>query len=460
MSENTKINNRSMSGQLLNRGFKLLDIILMSACFRYTWLHSYSWRMYYPFFKRGNWYIVIIFFLLYTVLVRLYDGLALSYKKPSELIYSQGLSALITNFFMYLIIMLLIRDYTVNPVPLLICLGFQILIATVWSNLMTLLYFHVFKKKKAIIVWDERKGLDSVIEEHGLNTKFDIEKIYNIDEIKSKISLLDGADVIFLAGIHSKARNIIIKYCVEHDIISMIIPRVGDMLMAGAHRMRILHLPILQLERYNPSPEYLFIKRLFDIVVSLIAIIILSPFMLITAIAIKLDGGPALYKQTRLTKDGKEFKVLKFRSMRVDAEKDGVARLSTGENDDRITKVGHVIRAIRFDELPQLFNILIGDMSIVGPRPERPEIAKEYYKNLPEFSLRLQCKAGLTGYAQVYGKYNTDPYDKLLMDLMYISHPSIVDDIAIMFGTIKILFMKDSTEGISEGQTVAGGKNE
>lgn len=197
-------------------------------------------------------------------------------------------------------------------------------------------------------------------------------------------------------------------------------------------------------------------KRAIDIVVSLIAAIILSPVFLITAIAIKAtDHGPIFYKQVRLTKDGKEFKILKFRSMRVDAEKDGVARLSTGENDNRITSVGKIIRACRVDELPQLFNILKGDLSIVGPRPERPEIASQYYKEMPEFALRLQAKAGLTGYAQVYGKYNTTPYDKLTMDLMYIAHPSIVEDLKIMLSTVKILFLPESTEGVAENQITA-----
>ena len=153
--------------------------------------------------------------------------------------------------------------------------------------------------------------------------------------------------------------------------------------------------------------------------------------------------------------DGKQFEILKFRSMRVDAEKDGVARLSTGDKDDRITKVGHIIRACRLDELPQLLNILKGDLSVVGPRPERPEIAAQYCEEMPEFALRLQAKAGLTGYAQVYGKYNTTPYDKLQMDLMYIAHPSLIEDLKIMLATVKILFMPESTEGVSEGQTTA-----
>ena len=178
--------------------------------------------------------------------------------------------------------------------------------------------------------------------------------------------------------------------------------------------------------------------------------------MLITAVVIKLyDHGPALYKQTRLTTGGKEFKILKFRSMRVDAEKDGVARLSTGENDDRITPIGKVIRAIRFDELPQLFNILKGDMSIVGPRPERPEIAAQYEETLPAFRLRLQVKAGLTGYAQLFGRYNTDPYDKLELDLIYINKMNILLDLQIVCMTIKVLFQKESTKGVEEGQVTA-----
>ena len=164
------------------------------------------------------------------------------------------------------------------------------------------------------------------------------------------------------------------------------------------------------------------------------------------------DGGPVFYKQVRLTKDGNQFKIIKFRSMRVDAEKDGVARLSTGDKDPRITPVGRFIRAIRMDELPQLLNILWGDMTIVGPRPERPEIAAEYEKFLPGFNLRLQVKAGLTGYAQVYGKYNTNPYEKLEFDLLYINQMNLLTDLELMFNTFRILFSRESTEG-AESQT-------
>ena len=231
---------------------------------------------------------------------------------------------------------------------------------------------------------------------------------------------------------------------------ALVIPRIGDAIMSAAEPIHMLHLPILDCRRCTLSTEYRLVKRAIDVLISGIALILLSPVMLATALAIKRDGGPVFYKQVRLTKDGKKFNILKFRSMCVDAEKYSGAVLSAGENDPRITKVGRIIRACRIDELPQLINILKGDMSLVGPRPERPEIAAEYEKELPEFALRLQVQAGLTGYAQVYGKYNTTPYDKLLMDLIYIARHSLLEDLCILLATLKILTSKESTEGIGE----------
>lgn len=299
--------------------------------------------------------------------------------------------------------------------------------------------------------------MEDLIGEYGLNKKFKIEKTATVEDCLSRdLDILSGIKVAFLCGVHSHDRNTILKYCIASGIQVYMLPRIGDLLMSSAKPMHLFHLPILRVTRYNPSPEFLFLKRLFDIVISGTALLVFSPVMLVVAIAIKLtDGGPVFYKQCRLTKNGKPFMVHKFRSMRVDAESDGVARLSTGDKDDRITPVGRFIRKVRLDELPQLIDILKGDMSVVGPRPERPEIAAEYMEELPEFSLRLQAKAGLTGYAQVYGKYNTTPYDKLQMDLMYIAQPSILEDLRIIFATIKILFLPESTEGIFEGQTTA-----
>ena len=286
--------------------------------------------------------------------------------------------------------------------------------------------------------------------------KFRIEKYIKAPtDIHEVISQIQGYPVVFVTGVNATLRNGIVKYCIAENVQAYVKPHVGDVIMTGAEHMQMFSVPIMRVRRAMPVPDYLFLKRVIDIIVSFIAIIVFLPFMAVTALIIKLyDGGPVLYKQVRLTKDKKEFKILKFRSMRVDAEKDGVARLAS-EKDNRITPVGKVIRTIRFDELPQLFNILLGDMTIVGPRPERPEIAAEYEKTLPAFELRLQVKAGLTGYAQIYGKYNTEPYDKLQMDLMYINKMSLVEDFRLMFATVKILFMPESTEGVNEGQTTA-----
>lgn len=429
----------------------------MTIPFVVCWMLYYQEKMWtQPFYRRGNWLMALLYILIYMVYGHIYDAFLVSLVRISELIYSQCLAAFITDAIMYIISWLLIRHLPAVW-PLLLVLGAQILISAIWSTIVHQWYFNSFEAKQTVVVYDNREGIEQLLEEYGLDKKFHVKKVINTAEcMQEKLENLSDTDVIFLCGVHSHERNVILKYCIANHISVYVIPRIGDVLMSGAKRMHMLHLPILMVERYNPRIEYLFIKRLFDVLLSGIALILLSPIFLITAIAVKVtDGGPVFYRQTRLTKDGKKFDVLKFRSMRIDAEKDGVARLSTGDKDDRITKVGHIIRKVRIDELPQLINILKGDMTIVGPRPERPEIAAQYEEILPEFALRLQVKAGLTGYAQVYGKYNTTPYDKLQMDLMYISKPSLLEDLRIIFATIKILFVPESTEGVEEGRNTA-----
>lgn len=440
---------------------KVLNAILLTIPFAGCWFLYYASRTNSPYYSRGNWLVIALFFIIYVIYGRVYQGFLVSLNRISEMVYSQCLAAFITDGIFYLLIWLL-NKYLPNIWPLAAAFAGQILLAVVWSYLAHRWYFKVFPPKRTAIVYDIYRGMDDLITEYGLDKKFRICAVVSVEEcLNQNMSVLNNMEVVFMCGVHSHERNIILKYCVAHRISSYILPRVGDVIMSGAKQMHLFHLPILRVDRYNPSPEYLFIKRVFDIVSSGIVLVVVSSVMLITAVAIKAtDGGPVFYKQCRLTKDGKEFYVLKFRSMRVDAEKDGVARLSTGDKDDRITPVGHFIRKVRIDELPQLLNILGGSMSVVGPRPERPEIAKQYEKELPEFALRLQAKAGLTGYAQVFGKYNTTPYDKLQMDLMYIAHPSFWEDLRIIFATIKILFMPESTEGIAEGATTAMGQSE
>ena len=262
-------------------------------------------------------------------------------------------------------------------------------------------------------------------------------------------------DALVLWDIPLDQRNRLLKFCYEKSIRVYIMPKIPDVLIRGTTEMHIFDTPMYLIREYRLTVEQRFVKRLIDVICSLILLVIASPFMLLTAVFIKLyDGGPVLYKQIRCTLGGREFKILKFRSMKVDAEKDGVARLAT-KDDDRITPIGKFIRAVRIDELPQLFNILAGDMSFIGPRPERPEIIAQYVEKMPEFVYRMQVKAGLAGYAQVYGKYNTTPYDKLKLDLAYIENYSIWLDLKLMLLTLKILFKPESTEGVDSAQTTA-----
>ena len=434
---------------------KMINLVLMTVPFVFAWYTCYADKLWVPFFKRGHWLVILLFMLLYFIIGKIYDIFKMSLYRIREMIYSQILTCFEVDVIMYIVTWLLIRRPPA-VMPIIAVFLVQSLISVFWSFVSKKWYFRVFPVNKTVVVWDTRQGISKLIDQYNLEIKYKVVDTVSATECINNLSILDDADTVFLIGVHSKDRNVIAKYCLLNDIEAFLIPRIGDLIVAGAKRNHMFHLLLLKVERFKPSFEYAVIKRLGDILLSLIAIVILSPVMLVTAFCIKReDHGPVIYRQKRLTRNGKPFYILKFRSMRVDAEKDGVARLSTGEKDDRITKTGRFIRKCRIDEIPQLFNILKGDMSIVGPRAERPELAEEYEKQLPEFKLRLQMKAGLTGYAQVYGKYNTTPYDKLLMDLMYIANASIFEDLRIMFATVKVLFMKESTEGIDDGRITA-----
>lgn len=430
---------------------KMVNIVLLMIPFLICWTLYYEPRTTTVGSKQVSVLVMITFFFICYYFGQKLDCFRVSILQIRDVIFGEVLATMITDVIMYILIWML-SIHLPNLIPGLITWGGQCVIGVIWAYVMHQSYFSTHPPLRTIVIYDERMGMENLIHTYGLEKRFNIKTVYPVESIMDKLEVMEEFDAAFLCGIHSRERNIILKHCINHKIKLFMIPRIADVMMRGSEQIHMLHLPILKTQRYKPSIEYQIIKRTMDIVVSGIATIVLSPLFLITAIAVKSDGGPAFYKQKRLTKDGKVFEILKFRSMRVDAEKYSGAVLSAGENDPRITKVGRIIRACRLDELPQLLNILKGDMSLVGPRPERPELQKEIEKEVPEFGLRLQAKAGLTGYAQVYGKYNTTFYDKLLMDLMYISKPSILEDFTIMLATVKILTSKESTEGVGEGK--------
>ncbi len=404
---------------------------------------------------RYNYIVTAGFGVLVAFFNRTYNSYLFGYCRIRTLAFAQVLSQLFSLTLVYFGVGIAWNQWRA-PWPHLLLLAIYIALDMAFSYFGNWYYFHLNPPRKTLLIY--RNNRDR--RRFGTITGKPTERLYQIvkeikfdgtfDEIKPELDA--GYEAVFVAGLNSRCRNGILKYCEDTGIRGFFLPHVGDVIMQGAEHIQAFDTPVMMARRKTLRPEYRIIKRLADFSLSLIGLILSSPIFLITAIAIKCyDHGPVFYKQTRLTRNSKEFKIIKFRSMKVDAEKDGVARLSTGENDDRITPIGKIVRKCRLDELPQLINILKGEMSIVGPRPERPEIAEEYYKHIPDFRLRLQVKAGLTGYAQVYGKYSSDPYEKLEFDLMYINNMSILTDIELMFATASILFIGESTKGIETG---------
>ena len=424
----------------------LLTLIIFFVCWL---LYRYEAVVFFVDRFRYNLYILGAFAIVLLLFSRTYNAYLFGYSKIRTLVFTQFISQSFATITVYIGSGLAWNKWSANPAVFVYMLAGLLVLDCGEAYLGTWLYFRLNKRKRALMIYSGQVDL------MRMNDMFTptLRRIYTVEgkiclNGELDYSLLEGYEAIFAAGIEADVRNSIAKYCVEHDISGFFMPHIGDILMQGTQHIQSFNQPMFNLERKRISPEYELAKRAFDIVMSLCGIAVLSPIMLILAALIKLDdGGKVIYRQTRLTRHGREFTIYKFRSMREDAEANGKAVLAA-DNDPRITHIGRLMRSCRLDELPQLFNILKGDMTIVGPRPERPELAEEIYETLPEFKLRLQVKAGLTGYAQVYGKYNTENYEKLEFDLLYINKMSVRTDLKLMFATFGILFKKESTEGV------------
>lgn len=447
--------NQEQYKRLIRVAFCLILLSVHALFFWYVWRNYYSILMDEPYRRKGHWLLVTVYIFWVFVLPKVYGGWKVGYLKVFNIIYSQTLGIVMANTLMYFIVTLLTKHFE-NPSPLFVMTLLQFGAVFIWGTVTAKIYMQTYPPRTVLLVYAERPAAGLVKKISVRSDKFEVGEMLHISEgmgcIQKKVKNYQG---VVICDIPSKERNMILKYCYGEGIRSYTTPKISDLIIRSAESQHMFDTPLLLSRNNGLSFEQQFIKRIMDIVISLIVLIPALPVMAAVALLIKLeDGGSIIYRQKRLTLRGKEFSVYKFRSMREDAEKDGIARLA-GENDDRITRTGRIIRAIRLDELPQLFNIIKGDMSVVGPRPERPEIAKEYEKEIPEFSYRLKIKAGLTGYAQVYGKYNTTAYDKLKLDLMYMQNYNIWLDIEIMLKTIQILFIKESTEGLETGQEIA-----
>ena len=427
--------------------FTIANVFVLEMMYLFTLMSGYI--NYFFYYSNGYLVFFVLYLILFIIIGRMFDLFDLGETTTTDIFLSYSLTLLVSNVILYFILCLItLRLLPVWPI-------FYLMAAEVFiSALLLYLENHYIRTNmppiKVVAIYGE--------EHYGLIGKLNNVRDLSMSVIKTidlkkldykKIDeLLKGADGVVTLDVHHENKKKIFKACYDRKMMVYDVPSITDMLLASSDILHIVDTPILKINKYGPDETESIIKRTIDIFGSLALIILTSPLMLFTAIAVKAyDGGDILYKQVRLTKDQKEFKIYKFRSMVMNAEKNtGV--VFAKKNDDRITPIGKFIRKTRFDELPQLFNILKGEMSFVGPRPERPEVYEEIYKDIPEFKYRMIVKAGLTGYAQIYGKYNTSLRDKLLLDLYYIENYSLIDDVKLLLLTLKIVFNKDATEGV------------
>ncbi|GFI28323.1 UDP-N-acetylgalactosamine-undecaprenyl-phosphate N-acetylgalactosaminephosphotransferase [Lachnospiraceae bacterium] len=436
---------------------KMLIVALQTGLYGCLWYQHYKDLMPFEYFRRGNWAIVGLYAVFILVFSRAFGALKVGYLKTWDIMYSQFLTILCVNGVTYLQLSLINGDWKFldnsGPMFFLCLLDFMLVLA--WALFMRWIYAIIYPPHEMLLIYGQISP-DVIIQK--------IESRKDKYHVKEKIPLLAGMDVVYakilkyhavlIGDIPVQERNQLIKYCFEQNIRCYGIPKITDIMIRHSESIDLFDTPLLLFRNNGLTYRQMFVKRTMDIAISLAGILLSSPVMLLIAAAVKCyDGGPVFYRQKRQTKDAREFEILKFRSMIVDSEKNG-ARLAK-EHDNRITPVGRVIRRLHFDELPQLFNILKGDMAFVGPRPERKEITEEYQRAIPEFPYRLKVKAGLTGYAQVYGQYNTVPYDKLKLDLTYITNYSLWLDIKLMILTVRILFQKEKSEGVDDTQETA-----
>lgn len=441
---------------LLNFTANVISLTVEAALFAWLW-----YIVYIPMldeenrlFRRGNWAVIGLYVLFVFFFTKVFGGYRIGYMRLSDIVLSQTLAVILSTGVTYLEICLVANDYLpVQPLILMALMDIGFLVQ--WVILVRNAYRRLYPPRQMLVIYGNYAPDELIAKINTRKDKYNIcaSVSYRVGYEKLYPMILQYNAVV-LCDLPAEARNQIMKFCYQESVRTYVTPKISDILFRGADDIHLFDTPLLLSRNQGLSIVELFVKRVVDIVLALIGIVIASPFMLIITLGIKLyDRGPVLYKQKRLTLDGKIFMIYKFRSMSVNSEKEG-ARLAA-KGDERITPVGRLIRAVHFDELPQLFNILKGEMSMVGPRPERPEIAEEYTEEIPEFVLRLKVKAGLTGYAQVYGKYNTTPYDKLKLDLTYIENYSLWMDIKILFLTFKVLFVRENTEGVDEQQVTA-----
>ena len=423
----------------------LLEVVILTVIYYFVWKNEYD---FFSFAYMGKYVLMGLYGVLLYAFFQYSDCTMFGQLNRVDLIIGQVIALFVVNFVTYFQLCL-IEEKLLAVLPMLKLFGIEILVAILLIVGYTTLYHKLYAPHNMLLIYGNKRGVGLKIKMDSRKDKYNISKLICVDEGYDKIvQEIPKYDAVILNDVSGAIRNDILKFCYRWRVRTYVAPKLTDIMIRGAKNITLFDTPLLLVKGTGLTPAQRVMKRAMDIVLSSLALLVFAIPMALVAVAIKLeDGGPVFFKQKRMTRGGREFDILKFRSMIVDAEKYAGAVLAT-EDDPRITKVGKFIRATRLDEIPQILNIFKGDMSVVGPRPERKVIADEYYKDIPEFAYRLKVRGGLTGYAQIYGKYNTSPYDKLRLDMMYIENYSLLLDIKLIILTLRIIFSKDSTEGI------------
>lgn len=438
--------------RLIRFAFNILLLGCLMFFFIRIWDRNYNDWIVFPFYYKGFLLMGAFYALFFVIFSYILGGMKIGYLKSSSLMLSQTLALIAANVSIYLETVLLSARF-VNIIPMIELTAIDIVVIFIWTFLVNRIFRKLFPARHILLLYEEYDPSVLLRKVNSRKDRYLIKKSMNVEEGWDNITKeMRNYDAVFLCDIHSPLRNRLVKYCYANGIRSYITPKISDIIIRSSENIHMFDTPLLLSRNNGLSFEQKLVKRFMDIVISLVMLIITCPFMLVTALAIKLyDGGPVFFRQKRCTINGREFYIHKFRSMIVHAEREGAVIPAT-EDDERITPVGKVIRKTRLDELPQFIDILKGDMSVVGPRPERVEHVEMYTREIPEFSYRLKVKGGLTGYAQIYGKYNTTAYDKLKLDLMYIQNYSFLLDLKLIIMTVKIIFVKESTEGFEDAE--------
>lgn len=429
----------------------LLFLLLIGSFIGFMSIYNPHLRLFY---RRITAIIVVTFTVMYAALGKSFGGYAVGKEQSQTIIFSLAVRVLVTNIVAYIefVFMSYRRNSRETILPVseeigMLCVVFAVQL--VWIILMTVLgnrlYFRLNPPERCCLLTSSRDALVHVmgkLQKFRLRYKIVTVADYRDPEVKHIIA---GHPAVLFHGVPANDRVQLVEYAYHLNRNIYFSAEIPDILTRYSRTTIVDDMPFMELSSDRITLEQRFIKRAMDIVISALGLLVLSPLMLGCAAAIKLcDGGPVFYRQDRVTNDNKVFSIFKFRSM---APGVGNIHRSASVNDDRITPVGRFLRKYRLDELPQLINILRGEMSLVGPRPEMVNNVQKYLGELPEFTYRTRMKAGLTGYAQIEGKYNTSPRDKLIMDLMYIENYSLWLDIKLIIFTVRVFFKKDSTEG-------------